>query len=91
MLDLAKCFGNNCSKRLVQYNPSAPPLVVIQFTDNKGMPHMSYTRSSFENYLNIVDPNWRNGWFNISKNIIIAEVAKAFYIDKTIEQKDIQI
>ena len=92
LLDSAQCFGNNCGKRLIQYNPSAPPLVVIQFTDNKGMPHMSYTRSSLENYFNIVDPNWRNWeWFNISKSIFIAEVAKAFYIDKTIQQKDIQL
>jgi len=91
LLDLAECFGNNCSKQLSQFSKSAPPLVAIQFTDNKGMPHMAYTRSSAENYLNIVDPNWRNGWFDLSKNIIIAEVAKAFYIDKTIEQKDIQI
>ena len=92
MLDLAECFGNNCSKQLSKFDQLAPPLVVIQFTDNKGMPHMSYTRSSIENYYNIVDPNWRNnGWLNISKSIYVAEVAKAFYIDKTIEQKDIEI
>jgi len=90
-LDLAKCFGNNCSKRLVQIKTSAPPLVAIQFTDNKGIPRIAYTRASYENFLNVTNPNWRNQGLDLSKNIIIAEVAKAFYIDKTLQQKDIQL
>jgi hypothetical protein len=90
-LDSAKCFGNNCSKRLAQPNKSTPPLVVIQFTDNTGMPRMAYTRASYENFLNVSNPSWRNQGLDLSKNIIVAEVAKAFYIDKTIQQKDIQI
>lgn len=94
MLDLAVCFGNNCTKRLSKLDPLAPPLVAIQFTDNKGMPHMAYTRASYENAINVTYPNWRNDPFMInyiSKSIMVAEVAKAFYIDKTIEQKDIQL
>jgi hypothetical protein len=91
LLDSTKCFGNNCSKQLSQFSKSAPPVVAIQFTDNKGMPHMAYTRASYENLLNIVAPNWKNWGLDLSKNINIAEVAKAFYIDKTIEQKDIQL
>ena len=91
LLDSAVCFGNNCSKQLIQSNLSAPPLVVIQFIDNNGIPHMAYTRTSYENFLNISNPSWRNQGLDLSKNIIVAEVAKAFYIDKTIDQKDIQI
>ena len=91
LLDLTKCFGNNCSKQLVKLNPSAPALVAIQFTDSNGIPHMAYTRASYENFLNISNPSWRNQGLDLSKNIIVAEVAKAFYIDKTIDQKDIQL
>jgi hypothetical protein len=91
MLDLAVCFGNNCTKRLAKYNQTAPPIVAIQFTDNKGIPHMAYTRTSYENYLNIANPGWKSWGLDLSKNINVAEVAKAFYIDKTIEQKDIQL
>jgi hypothetical protein len=91
MLDLAVCFGNNCTKRLAKYNQTAPPIVAIQFTDNKGIPHMAYTRTSYENYLNIANPDWKSWGLDLSKNINVAEVAKAFYIDKTIEQKDIQL
>jgi len=91
LLDSAVCFGNNCSKQLQPISPTIPPLVAIQFTDNKGIPRMAYTRASYENFLNVTNPNWRNQGLDLSKNIIIAEVAKAFYIDKTIDQKDIQI
>ena len=91
LLDLTKCFGNNCSKQLIQPTTSAPPLVAIQFTDTSGIPHMAYTRTSYENFLNISNPSWRNQGLDLSKNIIVAEVAKAFYIDKTIQKKDIQL
>jgi len=96
MLDSAVCFGNNCSKRLSKNHPLLPPLVAIQFTDNKSMPHTAYTRTSIERLYDklFTHYNWRNDPYMInyiSKSISIAEVAKAYYIDKTIEQKDVQI
>lgn len=99
MLDSAVCFGNNCTKQLSKNHPLLPPLVAIQFTDNKSMPHTAYTRMSVERMWETIysaSPhyNWRNSPYMInmlSKDINIAEVAKAFYIDKTIEQKDIQL
>jgi hypothetical protein len=101
MLDSAVCFGNNCSKRLHGFAPSAPLSVAIQFTDNKSMPHTAFTRTSIERLWDTIfspnsnsNYNWRNSPYMInrlSKDINIAEVAKAFYIDKTIEQKDIQL
>ena len=91
LLGSAVCFGKDCSKRLSP-SSSGPPLILIQFTDNKGMPRAGFTRASYENRLNIEYPNWRNqGNIDLSKNINVAEVAKAFYIDRTIEQKDIQL
>lgn len=90
MLNEAKCFGNNCSKQLIQPIPNAPILIGIGFTDSMGMYKMSYTRRSIEDYLNAVWPQWKNGWLDLSKNINVAEVAKAYYIDRTMDQSQVQ-
>ena len=90
MLDEARCFGNNCSKQIIQPIPNAPVLIGIGFTDSMGMYKMSYTRKSLENYLNVVWPQWKNGWLNLDKNINVAEVAKAYYIDRTMDQSQVQ-
>jgi hypothetical protein len=87
----AECFGNNCTKELVQPIPSAPPLVAIGFTDNTGMHRVAYTKQSLESFLNITNPNWKNQGMDLSKNINVAEVAKAYYVDKTIDQSQIQL
>ena len=86
MLDEAKCFGSNCSKQLVPTGKA--PLILIQFTDNKTIPHSAYTRQSLKNYFNITAPSRENTEW-LSKALIVAEVAQAFYIDKTIQQSDI--
>jgi hypothetical protein len=90
LLDNAQCFGNNCTKELVQPIESAPPLVAIGFTDSSGMHRVAYTRQSLENFLDVSNPNWKNQGMNLSKNINVAEVAKAFYVDKTMDQSYIQ-
>jgi hypothetical protein len=43
-----------------------------------------------ENFLDVSNPNWRNQGIDLSKNINVADVAKGFYVDKTIEQSQIQ-
>jgi hypothetical protein len=91
LLDSAQCFGNNCTKDLNQPVPNAPPLVVIGFTDSMGMHRLASTRQSIENFFNVVNPDWRNQGFDINTNIGVAEVAKAFYIDKTMDKSQIQI
>lgn len=90
LLDNAQCFGNNCTKELVQPISSAPPLVAIGFTDSSGMHRVAYTKQSITNYLNVGNPNWQSQGIDLSKNINVAEVAKAFYVDKTIDQSHIQ-
>jgi hypothetical protein len=89
-LDNAECFGNNCSKSLVRPGANLPILVGISFTDNNGMPHMAFTRESYEDALNIINPNWKEQGVDLSKNLQVAEVAKAYYFDRTIQQSDIQ-
>ena len=90
LLDAAQCFGNNCTKELQQPIPDAPPLVAIGFTDNSGMHHVAYTKESLENFLNVSNPNWRNQGMDLTKNINVAEVAKAYYIDRTLDQSQVQ-
>jgi len=90
LLDDAECFGNNCTKELIQPSPTAPPLVGIGFTDNMGMHHLAYTRQSAENFLDVINPTWRNQSMDLSKNISIAEVAKAYYVDRTMDQSEVQ-
>jgi hypothetical protein len=89
-LDAAKCFGNNCTKELTQPMPTAPPLVAIGFTDNMGMRRVAYTRQSLESFLDVSNPSWRNQGLDLSKNIIVAEVAKAYYADRTMDQSAVQ-
>jgi len=91
MLDDAKCFGNNCTKQLIQPIPNKPVLIGIGFTDHTGMHKIAYTRKSYENYLNVVNPEWKNQGLDLSKNINVAEVAKAYYVDRTISENDIQL
>jgi hypothetical protein len=90
-LEEYRCFGDNCKKSFIQFYPDSPPLLSINFTDTEGMPHTAYTRDSVIRFLDARDPEWRNRGFNVSTRIIIAEVAKAFYIDKTMSQSDVQL
>lgn len=90
LLDNAECFGNNCTKELVQPIANVAPLIAIGFTDTTGMHRVAYTKESMTNFLNSTNPNWQNQGIDLSKNINVAEVAKAFYIDKTIDQSHIQ-
>ncbi len=90
LLDNAMCFGNNCTKELVQPIPGIPPLVAIGFTDNTGMHRVAYTKQSLTNFLNATNPQWQNQGTDLNKNINVAEVAKAFYVDKTMDQSQIQ-
>jgi hypothetical protein len=90
-LDMAQCFGNNCTKEIVQPVANGPVLIAIGFSDNTGMHRVAYTQASLENYLNITNPGWTSqGRMDLSKNINVAEVAKAYYIDRTIDQSQVQ-
>jgi hypothetical protein len=90
LVDGVQCFGNNCTKELTQPIPTAPPLVAIGFTDNSGMHRVAYTRESMENFLDVSNPSWRNQGMDLSRNINVAEVAKAYYVDRTMDQSNIQ-
>jgi len=85
------CFGTNCTKTLVQPVQNKPVQIAVGFTDSTGMHRVAYTRASMMRYLDATKPGWREKGMDLSKNVNVAEVAKAYYVDKTIQQNDIQI
>ena len=88
-LEKFPCFGNMCTKTLVQNTPNKPVLVNITFNDNTGMPHTATTRASMERSLNATNPKWKEQGMDLYKYIGIAEVAKAYYIDRTMDRGDV--
>lgn len=86
----AQCFGNNCTKELTQPIPNAPSLVAIGFTDSTGMHRIAYTKQSMERFLDVSNPNWKNQGMVLSKNINVAEVAKAYYVDRIMDKSQVQ-
>lgn len=90
-LDKAECFGKDCKKELIQVITDAPPLVSISFTDGMGMRRTAYTKQSLTNYFDGAMPDWRSKGMNLDKNIMVAEVAKAVYVDKTMAANQIQL
>jgi hypothetical protein len=93
LLDMEQlpCFGTSCTKELIQPKPNAPVLIAVKFTDPAGRFHVSYTRDSYERYLNATQPNWKDKGTDLSKNIQVMEVAKAFYVDRTMESSEVQL
>ena len=89
LLEDTPCFGKNCTKELIQPVNTAPPLVAIGFSDSMGIHRMAYTRDSAKNYWDAVNPQWKHQGMNLDKNIMIAEVAKAYYIDKTMSKDQV--
>ena len=89
-LDDFQCFGKDCTKKLSKPNPKFPVRLSVEFTDNTGMHHAAYTRASMERFLIASNPLWKDQGIDLAKSISIAEVAKAFYIDKTLSASDIQ-
>lgn len=89
-MDAFPCFGKNCVKTLSQSVPNSPVLITISFEDNNGIQRSVHTRKSMQRFLDATQPNWRDKGMDLSKNIAIAEVAKAVYIDKTMSKDDVQ-
>ena len=89
-MDEYPCFGDNCSKSLTQNETTAPVLITVSFTDKNGIQRLTHTRDSMRRFMDHTKPKWRDTGFDLNKNISITEVAKAYYIDKTLSQDDIQ-
>jgi len=90
-LEAYPCFGLNCQKSLVKPSKTGPVVVQVTFMDAAGMFHTSYTRASYERFLNFTNPHWRDQGIDLNKNVIVAEVAKAYFADKSIGVRDVQL
>ena len=75
---------------MVKYGAKSPLLLIVNFADSQGMPHTAYSKKSVVRYLNAVWPTWTQQ-INIDRMIWNADVAKKFYIDKTITKDDIDL
>jgi hypothetical protein len=89
-LDMTPCFGTDCTKNIMQPGQNKPILIAIGFTDTLGIHRIAYTRKSFETYLDFSNPKWRDQGIILDKNINVVDVAKAYYIDKTIDKSEVQ-
>jgi hypothetical protein len=89
-LDKFPCFGLNCKKTFTDTGTNSPPIIIVTFSDQSGMLRTAYTKTSVINYLNKRIPNWREqGIINLDKDIRIAEVAKQYYIDRTMQKSEV--
>lgn len=87
------CFGTDCKKALRE-NGEMPQLVEISFRDPAGVPRTSYTRASVTREM--IARAARNGKQigdeekeMLKKATIISEVAKAYFVDKTLQDSDV--
>jgi hypothetical protein len=84
------CFGSNCTKQLVQYGRRTPLLLMINFADTNGFPRTAYSRKSIIRFLDAVWSGWRQR-LNIDRTIFNADIAKKYFIDKTLSPADVDI
>ena len=90
-MEEASCFGTQCVKSITSSaDSSVPALVTIQFVDKSGMYRTAHTRKSLEYYLNHTRPKWRDEGLDLDKNVMVAEVAKAYFVDRTLSADAIQ-
>jgi len=83
-------FGYECKKSIVKVEQNMPPLLMITFTDSSGWPRSAYTMRSVVRYLDMRYLGWRNE-FNINRSSRIAEVAKSYFLDRTLSSSDIDL
>jgi len=87
-MDHFKCFADNCTKSLIQHTKDTPVQISVSFSDSTGIPRTGITRASMKRFLDATKPNWKDT-MNLDTNIAVAEVAKAVYVDKTMQPDQI--
>jgi len=61
--------------------------VTVDFGDKDGHRHTCYDPTSYVAYLNVAKPDWKAS-FDATKSIKMCPVAKAVFVDRTMEMKD---
>jgi len=88
------CFGTDCKKTL-RGNGELPQLVEVAFRDPAGILRTSYTRASVMREMAArarrgtqISDNEKE---ILKKSTIISEVAKAYFVDKTLQDSDVML
>ena len=63
---------------------------MVTVTDRNGIPRTTYTKKSLIRYLDKQWPQWRDS-INIDRALFVTEVAKGFYIDRTLNESDVDL
>lgn len=89
-LEAVQCFGTDCYKSIYVSPASKTALVQVDFTDLGGVRRSTITRETYRDYLNATDPQWQSK-IDLDKSITVTEVAKAVFVDRTMDVSQAQI
>jgi len=89
LLDQVQCFGKNCVKTMKIQPSVGLGIVSVDFGDMAGHRYTCYDPTTYAAYLNVEKPDWK-ATFDITKSIKMCPVAKAVFIDKTMDIKNTQ-
>ena len=89
------CFGTDCKKALEE-NGDMPQLIEVAFRDPAGILRKSYTRASVKREIVARAAKYNRPIGDtqkdyLEKNTGIAEVAKAYFVDKTLQDSEVSL
>jgi len=90
LLEDTECFGKDCYKSMYISPLSKTALVQIDFTGVDGIRRSAFEKKSYMDYLVATDPDWKNK-VDLDKNINIDEVARAVFVDRSMDIRNAQI
>lgn len=92
-LDVMHCPSPGCIKQAVALARGAPLVLQANFIDASKVSHACYDKASYFRYWEaILGPDWKSKVdINPDTNIMFCDVAKAYYIDKTLTKKNVSI
>jgi len=85
LLENTACFGTNCTKRVVPQKDAGMCLIQVEFTGQDGHRRNCYTKETYGDYLQTLG---KKSSFDPDRNILICDVAKAVFVDRTMDVKD---
>lgn len=86
------CFGTDCTKEITLSSTTSTPLISLTYTDPDGIRHSTITKQTFANYIQALKEKGSTQLsdFDVDHNILITEVSKAVFIDKTMDKSQVQ-
>lgn len=92
-LDKMPCPSPGCKKSAFSYRGGGTVILYVNFSDAAQIQHMCYDRASvIRGWRDTFGEEWKSKVsINPDRNIMFCDVAKKYYIDKTIQKKDVDI